>query len=212
VHLLTIIYNLLPTNTRPILKIPFISYKKIQNQPVHPDWLLFTADVESLYTNMKHDLIIQCIRDAWDLDNNPSPFCEYLLELLTLTLCNNDFEFYTQFFLEICGIAMGRKYALATANLYLIKFDRAAMTLFYILPLLYSHFLDNIFGMWPGTYEQLFQFQTFLNSLIPGTKVTFTIHTHIISFLDTYVYKHYDSDGNCTLQTGVYFKLTRTSN
>ena len=192
------------------IKDTFHFIQKIQNQPVHPDWLLFTADVESLYTNMHHDLIIQCIRDAWDLDNNPSPFYEYLLELLTLTLCNNDFEFNAQFFLQICGIAMGRKYAPATANLYLIKFDRAAMTLFYILPLLYSRFLDDIFGVWPGTYHELLQFQNFLNSLIPGIKVTFTIHTHIISFLDTYIYKQFDSFGNCTLQTGVYFKLTDT--
>jgi len=65
--------------------------------------------------------------------------------------------------------------------------------------------------VWPGTYDELLLFQEYLNSLIPGIKVTFTVHTHIVSFLDTYVYKHFDCDGNYTLQTGVYFKLTRHS-
>ena len=192
------------------IKDTFHFINKIQDQPIHPVWLRFTADVESLYTNMDHDLIIQCIRDAWNLDNNPSPFYEYLLDLLSLTLRNNDFEFNSQFFLQILGIAMGRKYAPAAANLYLIKFDFAAMNLFHILPLLYSGFLGDILGVWPGTHQQLLDFQSFLNSLIPGIKVTFTIHNYIISFLDTYIYKHFDSLGNCSLQTGVYFKITDT--
>jgi len=192
------------------IKDTFHFIRKIQNQPIHADYLLFTADVESLYTNMDHDLIIQFIRDAWNLDNDPSPFYEYLLNLLSITLCNNDFEFNSQFFLQILGIAMGRKYAPAAANIYLIKFDFAAMNSFHILPLLYSRFLDDIFGVWPGTYQELLEFQSFLNSLIPGIKVTFTIHNYIIPFLDTYIYKDFDSLGNCFLRTGVYFKLTDT--
>jgi len=105
---------------------------------------------------------------------------------------------------------MGRKYAPSTANLYLKKFDKAAREDFHIHPLLYSRFLDDIFGVWPGTRAQLIQYQDLLNSLIPGIKVTFTIRTHIIEFLDTQIYKHYDSEGWCTLQTKAYFKPTDT--
>ena len=133
-----------------------------------------------------------------------------LIELLKITLYYNDFEFDSQFFLQICGVAMGRKYAPSTANLYLKKFDKAAREDFHIHPLLYSRFLDDIFGVWPGTRAQLTKFQEFLNSLILGIKVTFTVRTHIIEFLDTQMYKHYDSEGRCTLQTKVYFKPTDT--
>jgi len=61
----------------------------------------------------------------------------------------------------------------------------------YIHPLLYSQFLDDIFGIWPGSESELLQFQHFLNSIISGIKVTLTLTIchQIIDFLDTQVYK-----------------------
>jgi len=69
------------------------------------------------------------------------------------------------------------------------KLDHAAMNHFHIHPLLYSRFLDDIFGIWPGTQSELLLFQDFLNSIIPGIKVTLTIRHQIIDFLDTQIYK-----------------------
>ena len=54
---------------------------------------------------------------------------------------------------------MGRKYAPSTANIYLKKFDKATREDFHTHPLLYSRFLDDIFGVWPGTRAQLTQYQ-----------------------------------------------------
>ena len=184
--------------------------QKIRGTEVDPSWLLITADVESLYTNMQLHRIIETVQEAFEEFPDPSRPDHALIELLKITLYYNDFEFDSQFFLQICGVAMGRKYAPSTANLYLKKFDKAAREDFHIHPLLYSRFLDDIFGVWPGTRAQLTLFQEFLNSLIPGIKVTFTVRTHIIEFLDTQIYKHYDSEGRCTLQTKVYFKPTDT--
>ena len=183
---------------------------KIRGQPIEPHWLLITADVESLYTNMKLDLIFESIQKLFLLHPDPTRPDHALLRLLKLTLYNNDFEFNGQFFLQICGIAMGRGYAPASSNIYLRDFDHAAMNDFYIKPLLYSRFLDDIFSVWPGTHSQLLEFQSFLNNLIPGIKVTFTVRHQIIEFLDTYIYKHTDNNGYCTLQTKVYFKPTDT--
>ena len=45
------------------------------------------------------------------------------------------------------------------------------------------------FGIWPGTQSELLLFQDFLNSIIPGNKVTLTIRHEIIDFLDTQIYK-----------------------
>ena len=71
--------------------------------------------------------------------------------------------------------------------------------------LLYSRFLDDVFAVWPGTRAQLMQYQNFLNSLIPGIKVTFAVRDQIIEFLDTQVYKACNELGQCILQTKVYF-------
>jgi len=71
----------------------FIS--KIRDQQIDPSWLLITADVESLYTNMHIDLIIQSVAEIF----SEYPFSEYpdlnrsdegVLELLELILRNSD--------------------------------------------------------------------------------------------------------------------------
>jgi len=184
--------------------------QKIKNQVINPEWLLITADVESLYTNMRIDIILDSIRNIFHQYPDPARPETGLMELLELTLRNNDFEFNGQFFLQILGIAMGRKYAPAAANIYLRQFDESAMHDYPIQPKLYSRFLDDIFAIWPGTRTQLQHYENFLNNLIPGIKVTFTARDQVIEFLDTQVYKSINCDGVCTLQTKVFFKNTDT--
>jgi len=116
----------------------------------------------------------------------------------------NDFEFNGRFYLQTCGISMGRKYSPAAANIYLRRFDHHAMYGFRIKPRYYSRFLDDIFAVWPGTRHELLEFQYFLNNLIPGIKVTFTIRNQITEFLDTQVYKGFNADGQCVLKTKVF--------
>ena len=186
----------------------FIS--RVRDQVIEPHWLLISADVESLYTNMRIDLILQSIREMFDLYPDHTRPDSDILELLEITLRNNDFQFDGKFFLQICGIAMGRKYAPSAANIYLRKFDHQAMHNFRICPKLYGRFLDDIFGIWPGTKAELKEYETYLNSLIPGIKVTFTVRDQIIEFLDTQVYKHIDESGTCKLKTKVFFKPTDT--
>jgi len=101
---------------------------------------------------------------------------------------------------------MERKFAPSCANIYLREFDERAMNSFHIHPLLYGRFLDDIFGLWPGTLSQLRDFENYLNNLIPGIKVKFTAHQDVIEFLDTQVHKTTDKSGKCVLATKVYFK------
>ena len=75
---------------------------------------------------------------------------------------------------------------------------------------LYCRFLDDIFGIRPGTRSELDEYETYLNNLVPGIKVKFTARNHIIEFLDTQVYKSQDNLGRCVLATKVYFKPTHT--
>ena len=186
----------------------FIS--KIRDQTIDPSWLLISADVESLYTNMQIDRILESIREVFQEFPDLSRANEAILSLMETTLKNNDFEFNGQFCLQVCGIAMGRKYSPTAANIYLREFDHKAMREFEIKPHLYSRFLDDIFAVWPNTRQQLTAYQDYLNSLIPGIKVTFEIREQIISFLDTQVYKTFNEEGKCVLKTKVFFKPTDT--
>ena len=62
---------------------------------------------------------------------------------------------------------MGKRYAPALANLYLVDFDEAANHSFHALPLHYFRYLDDVFGIWSRTLSQLQEYNTFLNSLTP---------------------------------------------
>ena len=192
------------------LKDTYHFINKIKGQVIDPKWILITADVESLYTNMRIDLIINCIQEIFIEYPDPSRPDSEIIQLLKITLENNDFEFDSKFYLQVCGIAMGRRYAPSIANIYLRKFDAQAMTGWHIKPRYYSRFLDDIFGLWPGTLEELKQYEQYLNSLIPGIKVKFQARNNIIEFLDTHVYKNYYTNDKCTLATKVYFKDTDT--
>jgi len=192
------------------LKDTYDFINRIRGKIIEPHWLLISADVESLYTNMKIDLILESIREAFNDFPALNRSDEDILKLLELTLRHNDFVFDGAHYLQICGIAMGRRYAPAAANIYLRKFDALARNGFRIHPILYGRFLDDIFAVWPGNREELAEFESYLNGLIPGIKVSFSIRDQAVEFLDTIVYKALDNSGICRLQTKVYFKSTDT--
>jgi hypothetical protein len=183
--------------------------EKIRNKIVSKDCLLVTADVTSLYTNMNLDRVLNVVREAFNRHPDESRPSNELLQLLEIILKNNDFEFNGEYFLQILGVAMGKRFAPALANLYLIAFDELAKHGFKITPEALYRFLDDLFWIWNGTREELIEFENFLNSLIPDIKVTLTCHDTHINFLDTVIYKL--TVGNETmLKTRVYFKPTDT--
>lgn len=113
-----------------------------------------------------------------------------------------------QIYLQKCGIAMGKRFAVALANIYLIDFDRSVKLGYEgTQPISLYRFLDDIFFIWPGTMELLIKFQDHINKLIPGIKVTFHNSQQSVNFLDTTVYTYHGLNG-CQLATRVYFKDT----
>jgi hypothetical protein len=124
-------------------------------------------------------------------------------------LKNNDFEFNNEYYLQVHGTAMGKRYAPSLANLYLVHFDHMARTGFRIKPDFYFRFLDDIIFSWDGSQEDLIEYQAFLNAIIPDITVTLSCHSEQVDFLDTTVYK-LKTANDTTLQTKVFFKPTDT--
>ena len=187
------------------VKNSFDFVKKINNFKMKPGWLLVTGDVSALYTNMHFQRTINCVKDAFK--NNPDPRRpdEGILKLLQISLTNNDFNFNGEFFLQILGTAMGKRFAPGLANLYLLELDKKATSGFPIKPLLFIRYLDDIFFIWPGTVETLKQFEAYLNNLIPDIKIKLEYSTKEIPFLDVMIYNKEN-----TLQTKTFFKETDT--
>lgn len=204
-------YYLRPLTTKhnSYIKDTYHFVQKVKNTPIRPTHLLITGDITSLYTNMHIDKILDAVRKLFHKYPDKNRPDEALLKLLHITLTHNDFVFAGKLFLQILGVAMGRSYAPSTADAYMIEFDEKAQQGGYILDL-YSRFLDDIFFLFEGTLHQVKQLEDYLNTLIPDIHITLTANTEICHFLDVYVYKHYDSNGTCTLQTRTYFKPTDT--
>src|SRR5215469_7608220 len=106
---------------------------------------------------------------------------------------------------------MGKAYAPALDDLYMLEFDAAACNgNFSDLIKLYFRFLDDVFFVFLGDVTELKNLENFLNSIIPGIKITLNYSVDFISFLDTTIYKHKNELNETFLRTKIYFKETDT--
>ena len=186
---------------------------RVRNASVPSNSFIVTGDVTALYTNMDLRRSMDEVRAIFSANPDPRRPDEAILSLLDIALNYNDFKFDDQHFLQTTGIAMGKRFAPNLANIYLIKFDHAAMHDFHVKPSLYSRFIDDVFFIWSSSLALLRDYEKFLNSLIPGIRITLTVRREIAEFLDTLVYKRHLPIGQANttvLGTRVYFKDTDT--
>lgn len=71
-----------------------------------------------------------------------------ILQLLEICLTNNDFQFDNKAYLQMEGTAMGQRYALSYANIYMSEWERVALAKCPLQPVFYLRFLDDIIGVW----------------------------------------------------------------
>ena len=186
---------------------------KIKNCPINKHTYLVTGDVTSLYTNMKHDIMLSSIKKIFETYPDPNRPVNHLLKLLKLMIENNDFEFNSETYLQICGCPQGKIIGPSAANIYMIDFDKAAMSDFKIKPSIFFRFLDDVFLLWNGSLEELKEYETFLNNLIPGIEIKLEASLISVNFLDITIYKNQNSSNNTfSLGTKIYVKPTDTQN
>ncbi len=155
----------------------FVNKLKTIRAPKHT--LIFSIDVESLYTNIDTDLGLKAVADVLNTKPDPSRPDHFILELLELTLRRNDFEFDGKHFLQISGCAMGRKYSLAYADIYMADWEKSAFQKCSKLPLLYLRYLDDIFGLWPHSLSDFKEFIKTLNNHHPKISNFNTIYNNL---------------------------------
>ena len=66
---------------------------KLRTAKVQPHTLLITADVESMYTNIDNEQGLEAVRNIFQANPWPRRSDKHIVELLELSLKNNDFEF-----------------------------------------------------------------------------------------------------------------------
>lgn len=183
---------------------------KIKELIVPEQALLFTIDVESLYTNIETEAGLEAVKDWFQKYPNRRRPDKQVLELLKINLTRNDFEFNSQYYLQVKGTAMGKRFAPSYANIFMAKWEEAALATWPIKPLHYFRFLDDIWGVWLGTREQFMEFADHLNTFHSSIKIKFVLHDSEVNFLDTVTYKGSDFQHTRRLDVKIYFKDTDT--
>lgn len=149
---------------------------------------LFTCDVESLYTNIPHDGGVAAARMALlrSLGETETHKINLICRLLTLLLSNNNFMFDNSSYTQLHGIPMGRSYAVSLANLYLACWEEKLLvaTAHLPQPLCWKRFIDDIFGAYPGTTEDVMRYIQIANGLDPNIRLTYETSTVEVPFLD----------------------------
>ena len=175
---------------------------KIRNLSIPPNSLLITLDVESMYTNISHEKGILAVKEAF----NDLYFSDAILELLELSLKNNDFVFNNEWFVQTSGTAMGVDYAPHYADIYMAKFEKEALQKCPLKPHTYLRFLDDVFIIWPHSIESFHTFLDILNNHEPPIKFKSTVNENSVDYLDTTIFKNQCNTSQ--LLTKVYFKPT----
>lgn len=182
--------------------------QKVRGLTIHEDDLLVTGDITSLYTNMNIDRTVREVSKLFSTHPTVDRSNRDVLDLLDITLRNNDFQFGNLWFKQILGMGMGKAYAPNCADVYLIEFDDRAMNHFRIKPRLYLRFIDDVFIIWPGSKDDLTEYNSYLNSLLPNITINLVSDIYKINFLDVTIFKFIDASGTTSLQTKIFFKET----
>ena len=182
--------------------------EKIRNIKIPPKAFLATIDVDALYTNINNNDGLKTVKQAFDANPNTKRPNKQILQLLKLCLENNDFIFNKEWYLQIYGTAMGKKFAPNYANIFMANWEEEALKKCTLKPLCYFRFLDDIFIIWTHSEQEFWTFFNTLNDHHPTIKLKATFHKQQVDFLDVTVFKGNQFEDNKTLDTKVYFKPT----
>ena len=152
------------------------------------DWL-FALDVSSLYTNIPHDEGLAVI-DSLLTGRDEFPSNDYIRKFLNMVLKYNCFRFNEEFYLQINGTAMGTHVAPTYAIIFMNDFENK-----YVYSSQYNssvrywfRFIDDIWGIFRGTEDNLKQFLNYLNTVHHSIKFTWTYSQTSVTFLDVITY------------------------
>ena len=171
---------------------------------------LITIDVDSLYTNIDNKDGINAIKQLFSCNPDEKRPDKHILELLQLSLENNDFMFNGDWYLQTWGTAMGKKFAPNYANIFLANWENEALNKSSKLPDCYFRYLDDIFIIWSHSENEFWEFFNVLNNHHPTIKLKASINENSVDFLDVTVFKGQRFTKNQNLDTKVYFKPTDT--
>jgi len=90
---------------------------------IRKDAKLFSMDIDSLYMNVETQRGLALVKRGFKKYPDRERLNGAILRLLELSLTKNDFELNGWYFLQIKGMAMGKKFAPAYANINMAEWE-----------------------------------------------------------------------------------------
>lgn len=156
-----------------------------------PNTYLFTADAQSMYTNLPIDHAIQCIKQYLLSQNNTSIPIQAIVSGLKLLMRNNLFKFGDCIFLQQDGTAMGTPPAPPVAQISFGTHEINIIPLYTTNILGYWRYIDDVFGIWTTDPDAAIRLDTLNWTLFkatmnefPGLTWDFTDRSKSVDFLD----------------------------
>ena len=208
-------YHLNPLSTKHISYIKdtyhFVDIVKNLKIPKNSlSLLFFTIDIDSLYTNIDTQAGLLAVKNIMSKYPDVKRPDQAILKLLEINLIRNDFEFNGQFYLQVKGTAMGKKFAPAYANIFMADWEEKALAKCPKKPLHYYRYLDDIWGIWTYSRESFDEFIKVLNTHDASISLKYVTDDHSVDFLDTTVFKAPTFAHTQKLDIKVHFKDTDT--
>ena len=153
--------------------------------PLSPNALLVTADVTSLYTNIPHKEGLAAVihfmekyKHLLPTKCSPPHIMHIILEFI---LKHSTFKFIGTHIHQTLGTSMGTRMAPPYANLFMGKEEHTIILTSLHLIYFWKRFIDDIFFIFLGSHSQLISLMTFMNTISPTIKYTFTYSEQTVS-------------------------------
>ena len=137
---------------------------KVQGVELNSNDWMFSMDVTSLYINLPHYDGIECFKKVLTEHVNSTPKNSSLIKLLEFVLKSNNFVFNWDNYLQINGTAMGTRVSPTYANLFMNSLEQTYIYPHAKCPRIWFRFIDDIWGIFRGTEEELNSFVEYCNS------------------------------------------------
>ena len=120
--------------------------KKIKNVGNIPEnAILVTADVVGLYPNIPHNAGLNALSNMLEAREHKAVSNEDLVKMARFVLENNYFEFNGDFKKQISGTAIGTKFALPHACIFMDDLETKFLQSQSLQPLVWFRYIDDIF-------------------------------------------------------------------
>ena len=126
--------------------------------------ILVTLDVTALYSNIPHNDGIGACKKYLDRRALSTTSSEDICLLIKFILENNVFSLNDEYFLQVCGTAMGTRMAPCYANIFMAELEENFLSGYPYKLLAYDRYIDDIFIIWSHGLDLLHNFINSINN------------------------------------------------